>query len=42
MFSIQCSATDRQMAIGSLVRDSNLLPDVRSTLGTSEEGAFGE
>jgi DnaK suppressor protein len=34
-------ATEREMAIGSLVRDSNLLRNVRRALRDIEEGSFG-
>ena len=34
-------ATDREMAIGNLVRDSNLLRNVRRALRDIEEGSFG-
>ena len=34
-------ATDREMAIGNLVRDSNLLRNVRRALRDIEDGSFG-
>ena len=34
-------ATERELAIRSLDRDSNLLRDVRAALGRIEEGGFG-
>jgi DnaK suppressor protein len=34
-------ATEREMAIGNLVRDSNLLRNVRRALRDIEEGSFG-